>query len=634
LRISPFKLVLTIAVLLLATQRNSAAQLAPRIVDCPAIDVAANAEREDRAELNEALAWRRTTLVDEYGQIDPASLYQANQQRRQSLQASSSSFAATSALTTSNWVSNGPQNAGGRTRAILVNPSNANQIFAGSASGGIWISNNKGLSWSKTPGYMTNLATQALAFDSSSTSIIYAGTGESSAYPDALLGAGVFKSLDSGQSWQQLAQTRGWNTVQTLAPKPHRGGFVLAGTDTGIWKTENGGDTWQRIYPANASQIAVIFSIAFDSTGTYAVATTQDAQGVRSAVYSTDGGLTFAPSTVPSTIYFGGDSQAIFAPAQPPPVLPTVYVLRNPDFLKSTDGGHTFQLVPNFPDIGHQQTTLWVSPNDPNLLVVGGLNLWRSRDGGVTFQEISTWPGTLGSSGPHVDQHAIVNDPNYGIGNNRIYVGNDGGIYATNDITQTPVTWTNLNQTYQTSQFYSGAGSALGAAPLMGGTQDNGTILVTAATSPNGRIALGGDGGFVAIDPLAASTMYCEFQNGFGLYRSLDGGANVQRIDNFPVGPDGDFFNFVVPFILDPNSRTTLLIAGTKLWRTRNADTGTPPGWLPIRQPTPCQPLTSPLCKTFIGAIAVAPGNPNVIWVGLIDGRLDKTVNGSSDTPS
>src|SRR5205823_2921605 len=105
-----------------------------------------------------------------------------------------------------------------------------------------------------------------------------------------------------------------------------------------------------------------------------------------------------------------------------------------------------------------QQTSLWVSPSDPNFLVVGGLDLWRSRDGATSFDHISTWGGTLDGAAPHVDQHAIVADPRFGATNHTVYFGNDGGIYSTNDITAAIVTWNNLNHGYQTTQFYAGAG--------------------------------------------------------------------------------------------------------------------------------------------------------------------------------
>ncbi len=158
------------------------------------------------------------------------------------------------------WVELGPGNIGGRTRALLVDPANANNIFAAGVSGGVWKTSNGGASWEKLDDLMTNLAVCTLAFPHTNpatlnTKVIYAGTGEGYFNGDSVRGAGIFKTSDGGSTWKQLPATANPNFyyVNKIVTSPNSPQTVYAATRTGVWRSTNGGDSWTRVLAANGS---------------------------------------------------------------------------------------------------------------------------------------------------------------------------------------------------------------------------------------------------------------------------------------------------------------------------------------------------------------------------------------------
>ena len=594
---------------------------------------------------DKALEWRRLTLLDEHGHFNPRGQYEANLHRRAHVKKTKpkggSAFTTTSeSLTWWQWTSRGPDNVGGRTKALLVHPTNGQILYAGAAGGGIWSSSDGGASWYALTDFMGNMSISALAFDGLYTSTMYAGTGEDY-YGDSLQGAGIFKSTDSGWTWTQLSATATWPAIHVLASQPSTNGVVLAGNVNGIYRTADGGASWTKstITPNNPNRFFTT-SIVFAPNGNdvYAVGE-DDLTYTWTALYSNDGGITFHRATMPTSTT---EMRLQYAPSSPS----TIYVLRAPsDLFKSVDSGHTYQLVStNSTNMVVQGDTsaLWVCPTNPNLLVVGGLDLWRSTDGGASFTRISEWWRAVpGGPEPHADHHALASIPGNPL---QLYDGNDGGVYKAYDITAAyPGSnwWQNRNSGYQTTQFYNAAGDAGTLGPFLGGTQDNGTLMTSQQLEgspyrpPNSaKQPYGGDGGWVAIDPTNSFTSYFEAQN-----LDLNNSFNLGNTRNFIAGGIGDRYvdtngyfvcncNFIAPFILDPNNSATLLAAGADLWRSTNANTYSPT-WTSIRPA-----LTNTFgYKVSISAIAVAPSDSNVIWVGLNDGRIQKTINGLLPSP-
>jgi hypothetical protein len=210
-----------------------------------------------------------------------------------------------------------------------------------------------------------------------------------------------------------------------------------------------------------------------------------------------------------------------------------------------------------------------------------------------------------------------------------------------------PVVWNSLNHTLGITQFYAGAGNAT-THTIIGGTQDNGTIRYTVpGTRPdsgggpedwtNVSDGLGGDGGFCAMDPTDPNYLYSEFTN-LQIYRSTDGGSSVAYIWNGPNGipadcPPTPCANFLqgAPFVLDPNDPTanTILAGGRSLWRSRNVKSAPQPTavvWPEIKAALPN--------LSNIWSIAIAPKNPDIVWVGHNDGEIYYTTNGTADNPT
>ena len=147
------------------------------------------------------------------------------------------------------WTSLGPGNVGGRTRALLINPSNPNVMYAGGVAGGVWKTANAGASWAAIADLLPNIAVNSLAMDPSNTNVIYAGTGEGYFNEDSVRGAGIFKSTDAGASWSHLTSTNtsDFHYVNDVVVSQNNNQRIYAGTGTGVWRSTNGGTTWTQV---------------------------------------------------------------------------------------------------------------------------------------------------------------------------------------------------------------------------------------------------------------------------------------------------------------------------------------------------------------------------------------------------
>lgn len=302
-----------------------------------------------------------------------------------------------------------------------------------------------------------------------------------------------------------------------------------------------------------------------------------------------------------------------------------------------------------------------VDPANRNIVWAGGIDLFRSDDGGRNFGLASYW--YFSQDDPqyvHADQHEIVFHPEYnGSSNTTMYVTNDGGIFRTLDARAdvaddacpnvdsetglaeiSSVPFTSLNNGYAVTQFYhgdTGHSTMRGRDMYVGGTQDNGTVrsLVRDCTE-DWTNELGGDGGYVAIDPTNSNIMYAETQN-FG---------NIYRIENIPGFREGPTFIserlrgrdsglFITPFAMDPNTPTTIWTGGARPWRTTNARESDPAFIQWAGGPNFNLP-TAPPPFDFVGrvsAIAIAPSNSNIVYMGFENGWIARTQNSRSVQP-
>jgi photosystem II stability/assembly factor-like uncharacterized protein len=573
--------------------------------------------------------WRALGQRDDSGTVRPNGLAEALAQREVVLadtQARMGGIARPLAgVDATRWSAIGPANIPGRVRAIAVHPTDGNKIWVGNAAGGIWKTTDGGTTWRALNDFLASLAVSTLAIDPSNTDVMYAGTGEGFFNIDAIRGAGIYKSTDGGQTWIQLSATSpdsdsNWYYVNRIAINPGNSSLILAATNGGIYRTTDAGSTWTQITSTRA------LDVKWDPiTTTRAIAGRADGAVAR----STDSGASFSTVTVVS----GGERVEIaWAPSSSGTVYASVQVSTGRVY-RSTDGGATWSLrssPTHLSDQGWYDNTIWVSPTDSTLVVVGGIDLWRSTDSASSFTRISTW--SLWPSSPHADQHTIVAHPSYdGSSNKIVFVGNDGGVWKSTDITSATSssssnTWSSVSTGIITTQFYGGASSAAGT-KIAGGTQDNGSLSYSGSTT--WTEFFGGDGGFSAIDQTDSNYVYGEYVYA-GIHRSSDGGVNSDGYICDGITESNcngaTSANFIAPFILDPNSQSRMLVGAASLWRTSNAKASTP-SWSAIKD-------ASSTSSNYISAIAVATGNSDLIWVGHNNGEVYKTTNGTATTPT
>ena len=581
-----------------------------------------------------------------------------------------------------NWRAIGPFNFGGRTRALAIDVTNENVILAGGVTGGLWRSEDGGQSWTKTTGSSDLHSVSAIVQDTRAgrENTWYYGTGElrgNSATADGapFRGDGIFKSTDGGRSWQLLPSTATneptlfnfpFNYVWELAINPNStDDEVYAAIFGGIVKSTDGGANWETILgedllnlPADADlneQIAPFYTdihVANDGTFYTAVssATNQADELFQPAgIYRSNDGenwelirsLRFSfnrrteigsSGSDPAIVYFLTDN-------------PAGYQLVRYD---ASQGNFT-ELSDNIPALGGEvgdfdsqdsyDMYVKIHPSDPNVVFLGGTNLYRSTDG-FTSSDNTAWIGGYSTENDnsayenhHPDQHALVfypSDPN------RMLTGNDGGIFRTANNLATEVSYESLNNGYVTSQFYT---VNVARAPsdnfVMGGLQDNGSILTfNQVTNPNGVRALGGDGGFAATTAFGLY-YYVSFQNSQVYRLTLSSQSNLTsfaRVD--PVGggnAPGQGYLFVNPYVLDPHNSNRMYMAGGNLiWRNRNLSQ-IPSGSQEKTSVNWSQLERTRIISGQISALEVSSEPANILYYGTSDGRVFRVDDANTD---
>jgi CHRD domain len=438
------------------------------------------------------------------------------------------------------WNERGPNNIGGRTRAVVFDPNDATakKVWAGGVGGGLWYNTDitsAATVWQKVDDFWANIAISSIVFDPANTQNIYVGTGEGWFNVDAQQGAGIWKSSNGGVNWTQLASTASntdFNFVQKIIVNST--GAVFAATQGGVYKSTDGGATWTiNLKPTTlAGAVAPVNNFAADlEIGTdgviYASFGNAGYQGSR--VFKTaDAGTTWTQITSDANQYrteialapsTSGATQVIYAITQSGGY--TTAWLR-----KSVDAGANWtDATPSSSLTGNQawyDLILAVKPNDPNIVIGGGNVIGRTTNG-------STWV-TRGyyAEGLHPDHHDIVFRPGFP---NEIVNGNDGGIYYSPDYgnaaTVTP-TFNMRNNGFNVTQYYGAAiKNIAGDGYVLAGSQDNGTHRINSSlnTIGVGTQVTGGDGMLCFIDQDQPDFQITSYQ--VGSYNFYNAATNV-----------------------------------------------------------------------------------------------------------
>ncbi|MFY0652953.1 MAG: flagellar basal body rod modification protein [Cyclobacteriaceae bacterium] len=580
---------------------------------------------------------------------------------------------------TDDWTLAGPSNVGGRTRALALDILNENIIIAGGVSGGMWRSENAGLSWSRTSHPSVINSTSCVVQDTrpGKESIWYHGTGELRGNSPRASGApyrgdGIFKSTDGANTWEVLPSTASdlesefnspFNYVWNMAINPIRTDIdeVYAAIYGGIIRSQDGGITWQTVLGADLLDLpddadlndeAVAFYTNVISTpkgifyATLSVFTNDGNKPSGKGIFRSSDGNNWVNITPRGFAPFHQRTVMAYAPSDEN----TVYFLTdNADHFEiwkyNASNGTWNDLSENVPDfegdlgaLDSQEgynLVIAVHPSDENIVYIGGTNLYRSNDG-FTSTNNTSWIGGYdpeGSSntyeGHHPDQHAMVFYPS---NPDKMISANDGGLMTTTSNRATEVSWISLNNGYVTSQFYSISISKQdGSNSIIGGMQDNGTYLKTApgANQPWNDV-FGGDGGYSATTP-GDIFWYASFQES-QIYRlTLNRQSELTsfgRVD--PVGGTG--YLFINPYVLDPNNYNRMYLAGgTSFWRNNNLSQ-VPGG---SQEPTTVNwdEIEMPEATTNATALDVSTVPANILYLGTGNGRLFKVDNANVKTP-
>jgi photosystem II stability/assembly factor-like uncharacterized protein len=529
----------------------------------------------------------------------------------------------------------------GRVTTVAIDPQHPNTIYSGAADGGVWKTTDLGSHWTPLTDNQPTLACGAIAIDPVNTDVIYWGTGEQNGCGSLCYsGVGILKSTDGGSTWAMTGLQRAGSATFTIVIHPTTTELVYAAMDNGVYRSTNGGGAWNSVLTGRATDLVMnpdtpaVMYAAIANTGLYK---------------STDGGTTWIPKTtgLPPAGQISRMTLALCA-SQPTTIYsrifgnhPTVAGSDTNRVYVSTDAGESWTVVSapiswspmdGGSDGGGESATgntllgvndrtnpegdeedsgaqgwynnyIYVDPNDPNIVYVGGIDIFRTTNGGANWSNLSR--GYQG--GPvHVDQHAFAFDPS---NPSTIVIGNDGGVYRS---TNRGTTWSNLNGDLNTIQFYSIAVDPNSASVTYGGTQDNGTQRRMSGLTWSD--VTGGDGGFTNVDYTNSSIVYGEYQNGFHL-RSMDGGYSFSSIMN-GIAEQG---NWMTPVEMDQNTPSTLYTGTTKFYRTIDRG-GT---WVALGGAV--DPSTSP---SKISAIGVTKANSQVIYVGIGTHGVFRTING------
>ncbi len=476
-----------------------------------------------------------------------------------------------------NWTERGPNEQGGRTRAIMLdgNYSSNQRVWAAGVSGGLWYTTNitsPNASWTKISDTWDNLEIVSIASDPNDANIIYAGTGEKRG--SAGVGLGIWKTTDGGASWAQLSSTNGFRFVNTLKVRDESGqSAVYAGVggsyhegqwhghlNTGLWKSTDGGSSWsEQLGPNTSGTNYEPSEIEIDANNRIWIATRTNAYGESGGdLFYSDDGQNFTPVSTGEI----GSFDRVFIEVFPGDTNILYAMMENSNsgliswMGKSIDGGANWTNI-NIPvdddgnPLGDYQGSMdyWgslvIDPNDSNTIYTGGFTLFKSTDSGTTWTRISEWyPGT---SLPyvHADQHNIL-----ALDSNNILFTNDGGIFLTTDGGNT---FSHRNTAFNTTQFYSTAIHP-SSDYILGGTQDNGTWKLPNAGIQVGTEVTGGDGAFVHIDQDDPNYQFSSYVYN-RVYRSTNGGSSFSLYYDISASDGTDAGFFVNPSVIDSETQ-------------------------------------------------------------------------------
>lgn len=494
------------------------------------------------------------------------------------------------------WMSFSYNPGNGRVNCVALDPQDPNIIYVGTPSSGLWRSLNNGNSWQALFTDLPSMGVSGIAIHPTDTDTIYIATGDGDGADT--YSAGVLKSVDGGSTWQttglnwNISQTR---TTRALRMHPSNPDVLYCATSSGLHRTTDAGATWDMVLSGSFRDVEFLLG---DSAEVLACGTGlfRDTEGGNSFVQISNG--------LPTSSQVGRMAIAV-TPADPLMVYVLCSDAAENGFLGlygSTDGGLTFEQRSDSPNIfGYSEDgdesggqswydmALAVDGADPEMVHVGGINVWSSFNGGRNWSISSHWvfPSSIGYT--HADIHSLD------VLDGRLFCGSDGGIHVS---TNNGGSWTDRSFGLDITQFYRLGGSEIIPGLVMAGAQDNGSnrLLDGAWTH-----VYGADGMEAAVDKAVPTTLYASYQNG-GLMRSTDNGVSFTGITN-SITEEGAW---VTPFVLDPLIPTRIVAGFVNVWVSEDRGDS----WYQT---------TFWSDNEFVRCMAFAPSDGNVLYVARRD---------------
>lgn len=623
-----------------------------------------SAEREEEDGMEEAMEQEFRLTRDPKTNVVPTERLLAAKQTKDLRLALMRQTRQASAVTGINWQERGPNNIGGRTRAVIFDLNDAangyKKVWSGGVGGGLWYCNDITAAtpaWNKVNDFFDNIAICSMVQNPLNPMEMYVGTGEGWFNGDAIKGLGIWKSADGGANWTRLASTANFSYVNKLMID--KNGVLYAAVRqsnasdaAGVQRSADGGATWVQVLGSGvfgSDSRGADLECAANGDVYATLGTVTSNGGVYMSDYATNangtGGLGTWIDITPNT------SGVVSAPANfwqrielacAPSDANIVYALfqgNGSDYCTSIQQYNkatntwAVKTVPNTNSQGSlvvfTNPQAWynliaaVDPNDANVFYVGGLDALRTNDGGSTWTQMTAWTlfnvsGFTSAQNVHADQHAIVYAPG---SSSRALWGTDGGVsYTANaNISSGKPTFSNKNAGYNVTQYYACALHPSNGNYFLAGAQDNGTHKFSAAGINSVTTPTGGDGAFCHIDQDNPNVQITSYVNN-NYYISTDGGGSFAS-RSFSNG------SFINPTDYDK--------AAKKLYGGNTAGT-----YLRWEDPstagrTGTAVSVSGFNSADITHVSVSPLTANRVYFGLNNGsvvRVDAANTGTSQT--
>lgn len=524
------------------------------------------------------------------------------------------------------WELAGPTNVGGRITDVAMHSSDLQTIYAATASGGVWKSDDAGENWFPVTDNLPSLSIGDIALDPSDKNTIYCGTGETNGGGGSVTydGRGVFKSEDGGNSWTSLGleNTGSIGRIEVDPKNPNRifvaamGHLFSNNPERGLYRSTDGGISWQKKLFVNDSTGVIDLAIHPNNPDTiFAVSW----ERIRRPNMRRYGG----PGCAIWRSYDGGDTWTKLSGGLPasdngrigiaisesnPDILYAIYANAFGSFkgtYKSSNSGDTWAALsvggdPNYSSFGWWFGQIRVDPTNSDRVYTLGVDWRKTLNGGSFWSDVSPYL--------HADYHALVihhADPNF------MVVGNDGGIYISADGGNT---WE--HKPFPVTQFYTSEIDFQNPTNFYGGAQDNGTWRTLTGDTDDWEAIYGGDGFVTRVNPENNDLWYAEYQ--YGNFYGTNGAS----------APFSQRYNWNTPYLFDPNDPSIMYIGAEKLFKSTDGGLN----WNSVSNDlTNGNTGQGGVVYGTITTIDASPLDVNTLIVGTDDGNVWFTSNGGGN---